>query len=232
MVSFPYGTPLEEQVKIIQDMFGRERNHDTQESAEKAAKDADIKNSDDLADYQDDQLIKDFAGNAILAIRAGALYNFYADISPDMIPGIHEIIKQAFLSHRLSLKEMIEKMQALGLDYEKARMIARTESTGVAMKAREIGWRRMEEERGEAFKYKAVITNDHRTSPISRRIKAAVDREGGAVTLDRLKEIYKEESQKPYIKDDPENSGMGASWTGWESFVGHPYERDSIVRAV
>jgi len=187
---------------------------------------------DELDEYVGDQLIKDFAADAIKAIRQGALYSFYADVSPDLIPGIHEIIKDAFISHRMSLKEMIEKMQALGLDYEKARMIARTESTGVAMKAREVGWRRMEDARGEQFKYKAVITNDHRTAPISKRIKAAVDREGGAVSLDRLKQIYKTESQKPYIKGDPENSGMGGTWSGWENWIGHPYERDSIVRVV
>ncbi len=187
---------------------------------------------DELAEYQGDELIKSFADDAIKAIRQGALYSFYADVNPELIPKIHEIIKQAFLSHRLSLKEMIEKMTGIGLDYEKARMIARTESTGVAMKAREIGWRSMEKERGEVFKYKAVITNDHRTAPISKRIKAAVDREGGAVSLDRLKAIYKEESTKPYIKGDLENSGMGSDWSGWENFVGHPYERDSIVRVV
>jgi hypothetical protein len=153
-------------------------------------------------------------------------------VDPAAIPKIHDIIKNQFLEHRLSLREMVEQIEALGIETDKARMIARTESTGVAMKAREIGWSRMERERGEEFLYKAVITNDARTSPISRRIKAAVDAEGGAVPLDRLKAIYREESTKPYIQGDPENSGMGYDWTGWENFVGHPWERDSIVRVV
>lgn len=187
---------------------------------------------DELAEYHGDQLIKSFADEAIAAVRQGALYPFYSDVSLEIIPKIHDIIKQAFLAHNLSLRDMIAKMEALGLEHEKARMIARTESTAVAMKSREIGYRKMEKERGEVFKYKAVITNDYRTSSISKRIKAAVDAEGGAVTLDRLKEIYKEESTKPYIKGDPENSGMGSTWTGWENYVGHPYERDSIVRVV
>lgn len=187
---------------------------------------------DEFDEYQGDHLIKDFASDALKTIKQGALYPFYSDVPESAVPAIHNIIKNAFLSHNISLKDMVEKIMKLGLDEEKARMIARTESTGVAMKAREIGWRRMEQEQGEVFKYKAVITNDYRTSPISKRIKAAVDREGGAVTLDRLKEIYREESTKPYIKGDPDNSGMGASWTGWDNFVGHPYERDSIVRVV
>ena len=128
---------------------------------------------------------------------------------------------------------MTDAITALGIEKEKARMIARTESTGVAMRAREIGWQKLEAARpDEEFLYKAVITNDYRTAPISRRIKAAVDAEGGAVSLARMKEIYMEESTKPYLKGDPENSGMGADWTGWENFVGHPYERDSIVRVI
>ena len=188
---------------------------------------------DELSEYQGDQLIKDYAQDALTAIKRGALYSFYSGIdSEEKIDAVHNIIKNAFLTHQLSLRNMIEKIEALGIEYEHARMIARTESTAVAMTARSIGWKRLEQARGEVFKYKAVITNDARTSPISKRIKAAVDAEGGAVTLDRLREIYKEESTKPYIKGDPENSGMGAAWSGWMQFVAHPYERDSIVRVV
>jgi len=191
------------------------------------------KEPDELDEYVGDQLIKDFAADALKAIKLGALYPFYKDVPEKDIPVIHEIIKNAFLEHDLNLKDMVKRItEQTGLDETKARMIARTESTSVAMKAREVGWRRMEVKRGEEFKYKAVITNDHRTSPISRRIKDSVDSEGGAVSIDRLKEIYREESQKPYIKGDPDNSGMGGAWSGWENFVGHPYERDSIVRVV
>jgi hypothetical protein len=195
----------------------------------------DIKNSvpDELDEYQGDQLIKSYASDALKAIRSGALYSFYKDVPERDIPIIHSIIEDMFMSHRLSLNEMVAHIvEKTSLDEIKARMIARTESTGVAMKAREIGWKRMEEDRGETFLYKAVITHDMRTSPVSRRIEAAVSAEGGAVTLDRLKEIYMEESTKPYIKGDLEGSGMGADWTGWENFVGHPWERDSIVRVV
>ncbi len=195
---------------------------------------ADIKKeADELDEYNSDQLIKANASDAIKAIRAGALYQFYKDIPEEDIPKIHEIIKQAFLEKRLHLQEMTDAITALGIEKEKARMIARTESTGVAMRAREIGWQKLEAARpDEEFLYKAVITNDYRTAPISRRIKAAVDAEGGAVSLARMKEIYMEESTKPYLKGDPENSGMGVDWTGWENFVGHPYERDSIVRVI
>lgn len=188
---------------------------------------------DELDEYVGDQLIKDFAADALKAIKLGALYSFYKDVPETDIPIIHEVIKNAFLEHKLSLNDMVKHItERTSLDENKARMIARTESTSVAMRAREVGWRKMEETRGEKFKYKAVITNDHRTSPVSRRIKASVDAEGGAVSIDRLKEIYREESQKPYIKGDPDNSGMGGAWSGWENFVGHPWERDSIVRVV
>ena len=122
-------------------------------------------------------------------------------------------------------------MGATGMDEDKARMIIRTESSAVSMRAREIGWDRQEKAQGKIFKFKVVTTHDSRTAGISKRIDAKVKAEGGAVTLDRMKQIYKEESQKP-ATDNPDTSGMGSNWSGWKNFVGHPHERCTVVRVV
>lgn len=179
-------------------------------------------------DMNDDHLVKDFASDALAAIKAGALFPDYEGVTIAETEAIHEIIEDAFLSNELSLTSMIDKvLSSTGLDEAKARLILRTESSAVAMKAREIGWTRQEEARGEVFKFRVSTKFDSRTSDISKRIHATVQREGGAVTLKRMKEIYKLESTKS-VKD----GGMGSDWTGWESFVAHPHERDTIVRVI
>ena len=175
-----------------------------------------------------DNLIKDFAADALAAIKAGALFPDYEGVTVAETAAIHGIIEDAYLNNELSLTSMIDKvLDATGLDEAKARLILRTESSAVSMKAREIGWTRQEEERGKVFKFRVSTKFDSRTSDISKRIHAKVQREGGAVTLKRMKEIYKEESTKSV-----KNGGMGADWTGWESFVAHPHERDTIVRVI
>ncbi|MCK5216585.1 MAG: hypothetical protein KAJ93_02290 [Methanosarcinales archaeon] len=179
-------------------------------------------------DMNDDYLVKDFAADALAAIKAGALFPDYEGVNVAETSAIHGIIEDAYLSNELSLTSMIDKvLDATGLDEAKARLILRTESSAVSMKAREIGWTRQEEERGEVFKFRVSTKFDSRTSDISKRIHAKVQREGGAVTLKRMKEIYKEESTKSV-----KNGGMGSDWTGWESFVAHPHERDTIVRVI
>jgi len=177
-------------------------------------------------------LSKSFVDDALNAIKAGALYSKYKDVPKVDIPIIHGIIENAFESQELSLKSMMDKiMEATGLNEDKARMIIRTESSAVSMRAREIGWERQEKAQGKTFKFKVIVKHDKRTAGISKRIEDKVNAEGGAVTLDRMKEIYKEESQKP-ATDNPDTTGMGPGWTGWKNFVGHPHERCTVVRVV
>lgn len=194
--------------------------------------DEDIENSKWLRPTKNKRISKSFVDDALNAIKAGVLYTKYKDVAKTDIPIIHGIIENAFESDDLSLKSMMDKiMAATGLDEDKAKMILRTESSAVSMKAREIGWERQEKAQGKTFKFKVVTTHDSRTAGISKRIDAKVKAEGGSVTLDRMKQIYKEESQKP-ATDNSNTSGMGSGWTGWKNFVGHPHERCTVVRVV
>ncbi|WP_292467280.1 hypothetical protein [Methanolobus sp.] len=189
-------------------------------TGEPATKSFDI----DTGDY----LVKDFASDALKAIAEGALYQFYEDATEKDVEAIHGIIKTAFETGELGLDKIRDAIvQATSFDSARAEMIARTETSAVAMRAREIGWKKMEEERGEVFLFRTSEANDHRMSEVSKRIAARVTSEGGAVPLERLKEIYMEESTRPVSQ-----GGMGPSWTGWKNFVAHPNERSTIVRVV
>jgi hypothetical protein len=175
-----------------------------------------------------DYLVKDFYSDALKAIAEGALYSFYDGATEQDVEAIHTIIQNAFETNDLSLDKLTEAIvNATSYDRDRAEMIARTETSAVAMRAREIGWKQMEEERGEEFLFRTSDAGDHRVSDTSKMIAQRIKEEGGAVTIDRLKEIYREVSTRPVSQ-----GGMGPSWTGWKNFVAHPNERSTIVRVV
>lgn len=189
-------------------------------AGEPATKSFDI----DTGDY----LVKDFFADALKAIAEGALYSFYEDATKEDVEAIHGIIRNAFQANDLSLDKIRDAIvQATSFDPARAEMIARTETSAVAMRARELGWKKLEEERGEVFLFRTSDAGDHRVSEISKLIAQKVREEGGAVPLDRLKEIYREVSTRPVSE-----GGMGPSWTGWRNFCGHVGERSTIVRVV
>ena len=153
-----------------------------------------------------DYLVKDFYSDALKAIAQGPLYSFYEDANEQEVEAIHGIIKSAFETGELGLDRLSEAIvKATSFDSARAEMIARTETSAVAMHAREIGWKKMEEERGKVFLFRTSDAGDHRVSDISKLIAQKVAAEGGAVTLDRLKEIYKEVSTRPISE-----GGMGS----------------------
>ena len=172
---------------------------------------------DELDEYAGDQLIKDFAADALKAIRQNALFSFYKDVSEPDVSTIHEIIRDAFLSHKLSLKNMVEEVtKRTSLDPERARMILRTESTNLANMSRKVGWEKMERQRDEEFIYKWSVKHDHRTSPQCLDIEAQV---WGGKTMTEIQGIIQKVAES-YIP-------------GWNAqLVPHPNCRSTIVRIV
>lgn len=172
-------------------------------------------------------LTKSFVDDALSAIKQGALYRFYEGVNEADVDTIHGILTDGIVN-KLSVSSLTESIAAAtGLDEARSEMIARTETTAVNMKAREVGWRDEEQRRGEELKFTVSVTHDSRTSDISKRIESRVKSEGNAVSLDRLKQIYKDESTKPVSQ-----GGMGPDWTGWEYFTSHPNTRTTVVRVV
>lgn len=174
---------------------------------------------DEFDSLTKDELVKSWADDALLAIGEGALYPFYEGVAQSDIPIIHKIIASAFRKREFSLTRMArEIVEATNLTPERAEVIARTESSAVANKAREIGWGRMEEERGEKFIYRWSVRHDARTSDICLEIEKRV---GDGKTMDELKAIVKAVSTDAI-----------PGWTGWDSLVAHPNERSTPVRVV
>jgi len=175
------------------------------------------KEPDELDEYVGDQLIKDFAADALKAIRQGALFSFYKDVPEQDVTTIHDIIQDAFLKHELSLKNMIEEVtKRTSLDPERARMILRTESTNLANMSRKVGWEKMERQRDEKFLYKWSVKHDHRTSPQCLDIEAQV---GEGKTMTEIQGIIQKVAES-YIP-------------GWNAqLVPHPNCRSTIVRIV
>ncbi|NBK25085.1 MAG: hypothetical protein EOM68_24045, partial [Spirochaetia bacterium] len=79
-------------------------------------------------------------------------------------------------------------MQEFSLNEKEALTIARTECNRVATTTREVYATANDP---PDAKYDWVGANDHRTTPICRAIKEQVKREGGGVSLERLKEIVR-----------------------------------------
>ncbi len=182
----------------------------------------DVKKNDDVDEFDElnrDELVKAYSNNVLQTIKQGALYYFYEGVTEKDVNTIHGIIKQAFVDKRLSLREMVAKItENTGVDAAHAEVIARTETSSVVNSSRELGWRKMEQERGEQFLYKWDVAHDSRTSDICLDIEQRV---GDGVLLDELKQIIKEVSQE-YIP----------GFTGYEHLVAHYNERSVPVRVI
>ena len=108
-----------------------------------------------------------------------------------------------------------------GIDFEQARTIVRTESTGISNNLRD---RRYQERDPEGnFRYDWIGKNDFRTTTICKTIRKRIASEGRGkgVSLKRLHELVKEESLK----------GNAKGWK-YRSLTPHVNCRSSLVRIV
>jgi len=108
-----------------------------------------------------------------------------------------------------------------GIEFEQARIIVRTESTGISNNLRDRRYRERDPEGN--FRYGWIGADDFRTTDICKNIKSRIAKEGHGkgVSLKRLHEIVKEESIK----------GNGKGWK-YRSLLPHPNCRHSLVRIV
>ena len=139
---------------------------------------------------EDEDLVKDFWVEAAKAIIDGALWGQYKDLSPLQSKTVNEILATAFIKQGKSLTTdyLINKLMNIGLDYAKAELISRTELSAVANKAREIGF--MQRDPQGLFRYSWDGPNDGRTSDTCKKIQEMINQDGGAVSLQRMREIH------------------------------------------
>jgi len=152
-------------------------------------------------------LEKLFWEQGLSAIREGALFEEkYQGLTKDQSQQLNDLIKSICRTpewdHAKLIKQIIEK---IGIDKDQAEMIVRTEMTSVANKAREIAYEKRMEERGEEFKFKWVGPDDDRTSDVCKEIKGRINKKGGAVKLETLKDIIetvsKEKNPRLHYRD-------------------------------
>ncbi len=108
-----------------------------------------------------------------------------------------------------------------GIEFEQARVIVRTESTGISNNLRDRRYR--ERDPNGEFRYGWIGADDFRTTDICKNIKSQIASEGRGkgVSLDRIHEIVRAESIKGNIK-------------GWKyrKLLPHINCRHSLVRIV
>lgn len=108
-----------------------------------------------------------------------------------------------------------------GIDFEQARVIVRTEHTGISNNLRDRGYR--ERDPDGNFRFDWMGADDFRTTKICKAIKARIASEGrgNGVSLERLHEIVKAESVK----------GNAKGWK-YRNLIPHIQCRHSLVRVV
>ena len=108
-----------------------------------------------------------------------------------------------------------------GIDFDQARTIVRTESTGISNNLRDRRYR--ERDPDGNFRYDWVGADDFRTTQICKNITSRITSEGHGkgVSLKRLHEIVKEESLK----------GNGPGWK-YRNLIPHINCRHGLVRVV
>lgn len=108
-----------------------------------------------------------------------------------------------------------------GIEFEQARTIVRTESTGISNNLRDRRYRERDPEGN--FRFGWIGADDFRTTSICRNIRKRIASEGRGkgVSLDRLHEIVKDESLK----------GNAKGWK-YRSLTPHVNCRSSLVRIV
>jgi SPP1 gp7 family putative phage head morphogenesis protein len=121
-----------------------------------------------------------------------------------------EIIEQGLAQAR-SLKEITDKLQQVATITEtRADLIARTESQRVQTLARANSYEQVVD---DGAKFKWIGPNDRRTTDICKKIRKRTRR---GVSLERLKEIIKEESDETFYSTD---SPYSPHWNCRHTFI-------------
>jgi hypothetical protein len=114
----------------------------------------------------------------------------YEDLTKTQSNYINDIIMEGILK-RLSLREVINKIMNVGVDFEQAETIARTESGILKNTAKEFNLKKLPDIEDRKFKW--IGPRDHRTSKISKQIKK--DSKKG-LPLDVLKKLVRKTSEE------------------------------------
>lgn len=166
------------------------------------------------------QFIRTFVQDA--ALTPGVMYGEFNDIPHMAALRVHEIIKDELTSptgwsiESITL-ELADEFEWLGKD--RAEIIARTEVSAVLNRARKMAY----DASGQDLQFFWSGPSDHRTTDICEEIKAEIDRRGGYVPVDELRDILRRKARK--YKND------GGTPERVNEFVPHYQCRHTFVRS-
>lgn len=158
--------------------------------------------------------------NALEVLSSSApLQQAYSGIGKRLSEKINGVIENAYSNpDGFSIGTMVKEMREVSdVEESQLRTIARTETTNVTNLARENSYSKAPG--AEEFNYKWIGPDDERTTEYSKGVIRDIDGEGGAVPIERLKEIIRKNAdQKVYRTDRP--------------FTTHINQRHTFVRVV
>lgn len=165
--------------------------------------------------------------DAIKAIReTKVLFAAYQNMDDIMVFKTNKIISEAYEEPKeFTIPDIVQKIRDVAnLETYRLSRIVRTETQAASMKGREISFNKVDPE--GIFLYKWAVKFDNRTSSVCKEIHSRVTEEANSngkngISLNRLKEIIKEESF----------AYNGPKWI-YRDFVPHINCRSGLIRVV
>jgi hypothetical protein len=163
------------------------------------------------------------------AVDAGAMFGEFADIPGSQLMELREDFKDALGTDDFTLDDVTERvMDDFGVDRDSAETIARTESSAVLNKAREMGYEDREDmDEGEEARYYwtgATPPDERQTAACEWLIENTNPFEGGTpVPMHELRQLVDEAPEH----DDEMDNDLARP----DSWVVHPNERSTFVKA-
>ena len=160
---------------------------------------------------------------AIEAIAQEApIWNAFDGIEDSLHNKFEEIIIDSFaVPEEFSISKMVDRMKrAADIETWRLRRIARTETNAVVNKGREMGYEQRDPEGNFRFKLTGRFGPGSRTCDAHEWINDQIQKEGGSVSLNRMRELHDEASALFYPNLDPRGFNI------------HPNQRKTVMRVV
>lgn len=154
--------------------------------------------------------------------RANIVETHYDDVTGDQARRIAEILADHLEERSVRVRDIVEDVEELGLSHDRADTIVRTEFASIQLMDSVRTYR--EQPRSDEFEFYLPGELDDRAHPVRRKTVEEIEARGGAVPLDELQEILRENAEK--YRDE------GGTPERVDHWVGHEMPRYSIVRHV
>lgn len=155
-------------------------------------------------------------------LNEGVLFDAYTGIQQNLVKDINEIITESIRTPRKFSIDMITNslQQTVNKHRWELRRIARSETTIAANTGKSTAYRKADPEGNKTYKWRVLPFNKKRSSPICQEIKAEVDKHGGSLPIDELRDLINKISIKH----------LGPTWKS-RDWLPHPNCRSILERS-